>query len=228
MRNLSGMDRLLSAGARIPIVFGSIAPGPLSVGLEPVRASSLVHSSPQNNAAQTVRAQLSDKDRELSGALMRVNHVGEVCAQALYEAQALMTHDPALRAQMLQAAQDERRHLVWVQARLDQLGARPSLLNPVWFAGAFALGLGAGFAGDAVSLGFVAETEKQVEAHLAGHLSRLPAQDIDSREVVERMRLEEQAHGQWALERGGTLLPWPVRLAMKASARLMTAIAHCI
>jgi 3-demethoxyubiquinol 3-hydroxylase len=159
---------------------------------------------------------------------MRVNHVGEVCAQALYEAQALTTKDPDLREQLIQAAQEERRHLGWVQTRLDQLGSRPSLLNPLWFAGAFGLGLVAGLAGDSTSLGFVAETEKQVEAHLAGHLERLPTKDIASKEVVERMRAEEEAHGQWALKRGAVELPWPIRVAMRLSAKLMTTVAHYI
>jgi 3-demethoxyubiquinol 3-hydroxylase len=171
---------------------------------------------------------LSESERVLSGALMRVNHVGEVCAQALYEAQALVTQDPNLRSHLLLAAQEERRHLDWVTSRLDELGARPSLLTPLWFGGAFGLGLFAGLAGDTVSLGFVAETEKQVEAHLAGHLTHLPRSDHRSREIVDKMRVEEAEHAQWALKQGGISLPWPVRLAMKASARLMTTVAHYI
>jgi 3-demethoxyubiquinol 3-hydroxylase len=171
---------------------------------------------------------LAVSERTLSGALMRINHVGEVCAQALYEAQASMTKDPQLRAQLIQAAQEERRHLNWVQTRLGQLGSRPSLLNPLWFAGAFGLGLVAGLAGDSISLGFVAETERQVEAHLAGHLERLPSKDIASKEVVEKMRAEEEAHGLWALERGAVELPWLIRVAMRLSAKLMTTVAHYI
>jgi ubiquinone biosynthesis monooxygenase Coq7 len=124
---------------------------------------------------------LSEAERRLSGALMRVNHVGEVCAQALYQAQALTARDPALRERMAQAAREEIDHLAWTEQRLDELGDRTSLLNPLWYAGAFGIGLLAGRAGDAVSLGFVVETERQVEQHLAGHLDRLPAADTASR-----------------------------------------------
>jgi 3-demethoxyubiquinol 3-hydroxylase len=214
MRNLSGSDRLLSAAGRLPLILGNLSPaGEVAVALGPSGGEVLP---------------LNEQERALSGALMRVNHVGEVCAQALYEAQALVTQDAELRAQLLQAAQEERRHLAWVQTRLDQLGARPSLLNPLWFGGAFSLGLVAGLAGDKTSLGFVAETERQVEAHLAGHLTRLPARDLASREIVEKMRAEEEAHGQWAIQRGGVALLWPVRAVMRLGAKLMTTIAHYI
>ena len=171
---------------------------------------------------------LSDAERRQSAALMRVNHVGEVCAQALYQAQALTARSPELRAQMLQAAQEELDHLVWTQQRLDALQDRPSLLNPLWYAGAFAIGLAAGRAGDAVSLGFVVETERQVEEHLAGHLDRLPPQDLASRAIVDQMRQDEARHGQDAHAAGAAELPSPVRWVMHAAAKVMTTTAHRI
>ena len=169
---------------------------------------------------------LSTEERRLSGALMRVNHVGEVCAQALYQAQALATADPALREQMSAAAREEIDHLAWTQARLAQLGDRPSLLNPVWYGGAFLIGLAAGRLGDRVSLGFVVETERQVEHHLAGHLERLPASDQASRAIVAQMQADEAAHAVAAQEAGGIELPAPVRAAMRLAAKLMTTTAH--
>ncbi len=223
MRNLSGMDRLLSSGARLPQIIRSV-----DMGLSGLNGGRLGGSETSAGLASADDQGLGESERALSGALMRVNHVGEVCAQALYEAQALVTQDRELRLQLLHAAQDERRHLEWVQVRLEQLGARPSLLNPIWFGGAFGLGLLAGLAGDSISLGFVAETEKQVEAHLAGHLERLPPADLASREVVRKMRAEEAAHGRWALQRGGVALVWPIRVAMRLSAKLMTTVAHYI
>jgi ubiquinone biosynthesis monooxygenase Coq7 len=157
---------------------------------------------------------------------MRVNHVGEVCAQALYRGQALMADDETLRAHLLDAAAEEADHLEWCERRLDALGARTSLLNPLWYAGAFALGVAAGRAGRGVSLGFVAETESQVEAHLDSHLDRLPAADTLSRRVVAQMKADEVRHGQAARERGGVDLPWPARWAMRAAGKVMTTIAH--
>ncbi len=220
MRNLSRFDRLLSAGSRFRSIFGSLhSPSEVKVQAVPLHTENLAGTSAGASA-------LSDSERTLSGALMRVNHVGEVCAQALYEAQALVTQNPSLRAQMLHAAQEERRHLSWVRARLDQLGAKPSVLNFFWFSGAFGLGIFAGLVGDKFSLGFVAETERQVEAHLSGHLDRLPLGDAISREIVEKMRQEEHAHAVWAIQRGGGELAWPVRAAMRLSARFMTRVAH--
>ena len=169
---------------------------------------------------------LTAAQRRLSGSLMRVNHVGEVCAQAMYQAQALTARSPAVRQQMLAAAAEETDHLAWTERRLDELGDRPSLLNPLWYAGAFALGLAAGRAGDRWSLGFVAETETQVEQHLAGHLDRLPPEDRRSRAVVAQMRDDEAAHGLAARQAGATDLPLPLRWAMRAAAKLMTATAH--
>ncbi len=159
---------------------------------------------------------------------MRVNHVGEVCAQALYQAQAVTAREPALRAQMLRAAREESDHLAWTQQRLDALGARPSRLNPLWYAGAFAIGLAAGRLGERASLGFVVETERQVEQHLAGHLQRLPAADLASRAVVEQMQADEARHAAEAENAGGAPLPLPLRLAMRAAARVMTLTAHRI
>jgi len=164
--------------------------------------------------------------QRLSGALMRVNHVGEVCAQALYNAQALTTRDPALRAHFQAASREETDHLAWTQRRLQELHDRPSLLNPVWYAGAFAIGLLAGRAGDARSLGFVVETERQVEQHLESHLDRLPAEDLASRAIVEQMKNDEARHAAEALSAGASPLPAPVRWAMRAAARVMTATAH--
>ncbi|MDP1690754.1 MAG: 2-polyprenyl-3-methyl-6-methoxy-1,4-benzoquinone monooxygenase [Burkholderiaceae bacterium] len=171
-------------------------------------------------------ADLSANERRLSGALMRVNHVGEVCAQALYQAQALTARTPALREQMAAAAREETDHLAWTEQRLRELGDRPSRLNPLWYAGAFALGLAAGRAGDAWSLGFVVETERQVEQHLAGHLSRLPENDAASRAIVTQMKDDEAEHARAAQQAGAATLPAPLRLAMRLAAKFMTITAH--
>lgn len=171
---------------------------------------------------------LSDADRRLSGALMRVNHVGEVCAQALYNAQALTTRDPALKRQFENAAREETDHLAWTEQRLAELDSRRSLLNPLWYAGAFAIGLIAGRGGDAVSLGFVVETERQVEQHLASHLDRLPPGDAASRAVVAAMKDDEARHAADAQGAGAAELPLPVRWLMRGAARVMTTAAHRI
>lgn len=171
---------------------------------------------------------LEPAERALSASLMRVNHVGEVCAQALYTAQAAATSNPGLRAHFLQAAREEGDHLAWTRSRLDELGARPSLLNPLWYAGAFGLGLLAGRLGDAVSLGFVVETERQVEAHLQGHLERLPAQDHASRAIVVQMKDDEAEHASQATAAGAVALPAPVKALMAGAARVMTTTAHYI
>lgn len=169
---------------------------------------------------------LGADEKRHAAALMRVNHVGEVCAQALYAAQAMSTRNPALRAQFEQASREETDHLAWTRTRLDELGSRPSLLNPLWYAGAFGLGLVAGRFGDAVSLGFVVETERQVEAHLQGHLERLPAADHASRAIVAQMKDDEAAHANHALHSGAAELPQPVKAAMRAAAKVMTTTAH--
>ena len=171
---------------------------------------------------------LSPADKRRAAGLMRVNHVGEVCAQALYSAQALTTRDLTLKAQFEHAAREETDHLAWTQGRLDELGARPSLLNPLWFAGAFGLGLAAGRLGDRISLGFLVETERQVEAHLQSHLELLPAGDHASRAIVAQMKLDEAAHAAQALQAGGVQLPLPVRGLMKAAARVMTRTAYYV
>jgi 3-demethoxyubiquinol 3-hydroxylase len=185
-----------------------------------------VHAS--KPAPQAEGAALDDAQRRLSGALMRVNHVGEVCAQALYQAQALTSRTPELRAQMDQAAREETDHLAWTLQRLDELGARPSLLNPLWYAGAFGIGLLAGRLGDRTSLGFVVETERQVEQHLAGHLDRLPEADQASRAIVQQMKDDEARHADAALAAGGVTLPLPVRWMMRAAAKVMTTTAHYV
>lgn len=171
-------------------------------------------------------AQLTEVERREAGSLMRVNHVGEVCAQALYQAQALTARTPQLRRQLQQAAREEIDHLAWTQQRLEELGDRPSLLNPLWYAGAFGIGLLAGRLGDATSLGFVIETERQVEQHLAGHLDRLPAGDTRSRAIVEAMKTDEARHAEQALDVGGVELPLPVGWLMRAAAKVMTTVAH--
>lgn len=173
-------------------------------------------------------APLGEVDRREAGALMRVNHVGEVCAQALYTAQAAVTRDSALRRQLLEAADDETDHLAWTRQRLDALGAHASWLNPLWYGGAFALGLVAGRLGDRWSLGFVAETERQVEAHLDGHLDRLPAGDAASRAVVLQMKEDEARHARWATDAGAAELPPPAKALMRLAARFMTTVAHRI
>ena len=159
---------------------------------------------------------------------MRVNHVGEVCAQALYTAQAATTRNPALRAHFERAAHEETDHLAWTRQRLDELGDRVSLLNPLWYAGAFAIGLVAGRISDAVSLGFVVETEKQVAAHLQSHLDKLPAADDASRAIVTQMKLDEERHADDALQAGAVELPKPVKTLMRLCAKVMTTTAHHI
>jgi ubiquinone biosynthesis monooxygenase Coq7 len=188
-----------------------------------VGAGAKTPGSPESPASH---AGLSEADQRLSGALMRVNHVGEVCAQALYQAQALTARSPQMRQQMLAAAREETDHLAWTQQRLRQLNDRPSWLNPLWYAGAFTIGLVAGRLGDAASLGFVVETERQVEAHLARHLDRLPMGDGTSRAIVEQMKQDEARHAEEALAAGAAPMPEPVKWLMKASARVMTTVAH--
>ncbi len=179
-------------------------------------------------AQAATTAALSIEQRRLSGALMRINHVGEVCAQALYAAQALTARTPELRSQMQAAAREETDHLAWTERRLTELGGRTSLLNPLWYAGAFAIGLAAGRAGDRISLGFVVETERQVEAHLADHFQRLPEHDLASRAVVAQMKDDEARHADLALQAGAAPVPAPVRWLMRAAARVMTRTAHYV
>ena len=171
---------------------------------------------------------LSAAEKTEAGALMRVNHVGEVCAQALYTAQAVTTRNPALRAHYEKASAEETDHLAWTRQRLDELGSRPSLLNPLWYAGAFGLGLLAGRLGDRLSLGFVVETERQVEAHLQNHMEKLPANDHASRAIVAQMKDDEARHAQEAQAAGALGMPAPVRGLMRAAAKVMTTVAHRI
>ncbi len=172
--------------------------------------------------------ELDTAQRRLSGALMRVNHVGEVCAQALYNAQTLATNDAALKRQFESAAREESDHLAWTRRRLHELGSRTSARNPLWYAGAFGIGLLAGRLGQAVSLGFVAETEAQVEQHLQSHLERLPADDHASRAIVRQMKDDEARHASDARHAGAAELPAPVKLAMRLAARVMTRAAHYV
>ncbi len=171
---------------------------------------------------------MTDTDKKHAAALMRVNHVGEICAQALYTAQALTTPNPQLRAQFQQACVEETNHLAWTAERLQALGGRPSMLNPFWYAGAFGLGLVAGRMGDKISLGFVIETEKQVGEHLQGHLRTLPESDHASRAIVAQMHKDELGHAQQAERAGGAELPSPVKGLMRVAAKFMTTVAHRI
>lgn len=200
--------------------------------LAPHRAARPAPSVAAERAVEA--AQLTPEQRRLSGALMRVNHVGEICAQALYTGQAFAARvGPGQAAErervarhLEAAAQDETDHLAWCQQRLDELGDRRSLLVPLWYAGAFAIGVAAGLAGRGVSLGFVVETERQVEAHLDGHLDRLPLQDHPSRAIVAQMKADEVRHAREAKAAGGIELPRPIQWAMRAAAKVMTTVAH--
>jgi 3-demethoxyubiquinol 3-hydroxylase len=179
--------------------------------------------SPGGNAAE---ADLSDEERAHAAALMRVNHVGEVCAQALYQGQALTARDDRARQALQQAASEEQDHLAWSHERIRELGGRPSLLNPIWYAGAFTMGAAAGALGDRWNLAFLAETERQVEAHLAGHLDRLPTDDHRTRLIVDAMRSDEARHRDTALRLGAAELPAPARRAMRLAAKIMTTVAY--
>jgi ubiquinone biosynthesis monooxygenase Coq7 len=216
LRRFSLVDRVLGGACRALATLSDAAPA-----RRPVPGAST-----GSQAADEI--ELTEPERRLSGALMRVNHVGEICAQALYEGQAASTSDPALREYFLGAAREEADHLAWTRSRLDELGASPSLLNPVWFAGSLAMGLVAGRVGDRWSLGFMAETERQVEAHLGSHLNRLPAADQRSRHIIEAMQRDETAHARRAHEMGGAELPAVVQRGMRAAARVMTTVAHRI
>jgi len=170
----------------------------------------------------------SQDARRLSAGLMRVNHTGEVCAQALYSGQALVARDPRIRSALQGAASEERDHLAWCRERLGELGSRASVLDPLWYAGSFAWGVASGLAGDRWSLGFLAETEDQVERHLDGHLDRLPADDRASRAIVLKMREDEGRHGDTGRALGARELPEPVKAAMRAAARVMTGTTYWV
>lgn len=173
-------------------------------------------------------AALEDDERRHAAALMRVNHVGEICAQALYQGQALMSRDPAIRESLQQASDEETEHLAWTERRIAELGGRKSLLNPLWYGGALAVGMAAGRFGDRWNLGFLAETERQVEAHLKSHLESLPAQDRKSRAIVEQMKVDEVEHAETALRLGAQELPAPVKGVMKLAARVMTRTTYWV
>ncbi len=179
-------------------------------------------------AAAGDAAALSDGERRESAGLMRVNHSGEVAAQALYHGQSALSRKPATQAFLLKAAREEADHLAWCDERLRELGSRPSLLAPLWYAGSFTIGAAAAVLGDRASLGFVSETERQVEGHLTSHLSRLPAADLRSRAIVSAMRDDEVAHGAAARAAGGVELPGPVRALMRATAHVMTFTSYWI
>lgn len=187
--------------------------------------------------AQTVRpvpgedrpeVEMSDEERRHAAALMRVNHCGEICAQALYQGQALMSDNAEIKKALAGAAQEETEHLAWTERRIAELGGRKSLLNPLWYGGSLAIGMLAARFGDRANLGFLAETERQVEAHLKSHLDRLPEQDLRSRDIVEQMKVDEVAHAETALRLGGVELPAPVKAAMKASSKVMTGVAYWV
>jgi 3-demethoxyubiquinol 3-hydroxylase len=190
--------------------------------------SGVASASRPNPAAKIADGQLDDAERRRSAGLMRVNHVGEVCAQALYDAQGAFAKNDELRRQFRQAGREEEDHLAWTAQRLQELGSRVSLLNPFWYAGAYALGAVAARIGDAHSLGFVVETERQVEAHLASHLNLLPLTDEKSRAIVEQMRVDEIEHGAAAQAMGAAATPAPVQAAMRAMAKVMTTTAYYI
>ncbi len=173
-------------------------------------------------------AEMTDDERRHAAGLMRVNHTGEVCAQALYAAQALVARNPDVRARFAQAAREEEEHLAWTQSRLTELAERTSWLNPVWYAGSFAIGIAAGLAGDRVNLGFVVETERQVEEHLTGHMEDLPTADMKSRAIVDQMRDDEARHGAMAQAAGAADLPLPVKGLMRVTASVMKALAYRI
>jgi len=178
--------------------------------------------------ADLPEAEQSNAQRRETAALMRINHVGEICAQALYEGQRLVARDPRVKELLERAAREETDHLAWTQGRLEELGGRPSVLEPLFYAGSFTLGAAAGLAGDRWNLGFLAETERQVESHLHGHLGRLPERDLRSRAIVEQMRNDEAAHAVSAQRGGAVELPAPARLAMRLAARVMTGTSHWV
>jgi len=209
VRTLSPLDRLLAGCER---ALEAIAGAP-----------SAARPSP---AAGIAEAELDDVERRHAAGLMRVNHTGEVCAQALYVGQAALARDADNREHLLHAAAEETDHLAWCAERLQQLHSRPSLLNPLWYAGSYAIGAAAALAGDPLSLGFVVETERQVETHLAEHLEKLPAQDARSRAVLAVMQADEIRHAQAAQQRGGIELPFPLPRLMQLSSMLMKSVAY--
>jgi 3-demethoxyubiquinol 3-hydroxylase len=210
-RNLTPLDRLISS---------------VGQALRTLTADSA--ASRPNPAAGLPQPELNDTEARHVAGLMRVNHSGEIAAQALYRGQSLTAHNPATRAALIEAAREEQDHLSWCGARLNELDARPSRLNPIWYFGSFAIGLAAGAAGDRVGFGFVAETERQVEGHLTEHLARLPAADERSRRILTAMKADEVRHGESAIAAGGAPLPAFMRFAMTRLSRVMTRAAYWI
>jgi ubiquinone biosynthesis monooxygenase Coq7 len=180
----------------------------------------------ENPAANTPEVMMDEENRLHAAGLMRINHAGEVCAQALYAGQAATARNPAVQAEMQQAANEEIDHLSWCKDRLDELESKPSLLDPLWYAGSFAIGAAAGLAGDGWSLGFLKETENQVEAHLESHIEKLPPEDARSRAILDQMKIDEAKHAQMAEDSGAYELPKPVRKLMKTTAGVMKTIAY--
>lgn len=185
--------------------------------------ASTIRPVPGNDLAE---AELAQSERAHVAALMRVNHCGEICAQALYQGQALTSRDTSIRQALEQAGREETEHLAWTSQRIEELNGRKSLLNPFWYAGALTMGALAGKCGDAWNLGFLAETERQVEAHLEGHQARLPAGDQRSRAILEQMRIDEANHADMARQLGGKELPTPVKAGMRLAAKVMTSVSY--
>ncbi len=210
-RTLTPLDRLLAGCER---ALEAIAGSPAAQRPSP--------------AAGIAETDMDDAERRHAAGLMRINHTGEVCAQALYFGQAALARSADNRDHLLHAAAEETDHLAWCAQRLQQLDSRPSLLNPLWYAGSYAIGAAAALAGDALSLGFVVETERQVEAHLAEHLEKLPAQDQRSRAVLAQMQADEIRHAQAAQQRGGSALPAPLPRLMQLSSLVMKTVAYRI
>lgn len=186
------------------------------------------HSAREIPGTHFPEAPLSEDERRQVVGLLRVDHAGEICAQALYQGQALTARNPQVQAELRKAAQEETEHLAWTEARLAELGGRTSLLNPAWYAGSFAIGALAGLLGDRWNLGFLAETERQVEGHLDKHLDRLPKQDKKSQAILLQMKIDEARHAATALHHGGAELPLPVRLAMRLTSKVMTSTAYWV
>ena len=197
----------------------------MDMGLRTV-FSSAIASRPCPQAQPTQHEALTDAERQHAAALMRINHVGEVCAQALYSGQALVSRDPANVQALKQASLEEVDHLAWCEQRITALGGRKSLLNPLWYGASFGLGVTAGLLGDKWNLGFLAETEHQVSTHLGSHLEKLPAQDYTSKAIVAQMKADEEQHAHTAEQLGGARLPAPVKAAMQLASRIMTATAY--
>ncbi len=211
-RTYSSLDRLIcAADDTLAVLFGRQA-----------------GTNRPDPAEGIVEGDLTPTEKNLSARLMRVNHVGEICAQALYQSQALTSRSERVRKTLSQAALEEQDHLRWCENRINSLGGRKSLLNPAWYLGSFVVGLAAGFAGDRINLGFLRETEKQVEGHLRSHLDRLPEKDLASRAVVSAMKEDEQQHGETAHQAGSADLPIPVKSLMRLASRVMTGTAHWI